>query len=214
MYSMCLLGLLVVGNLNPLQSSLQALCLTDAWHSSRSLKQFTAQGKNNQAGGLSCFGNNLNCSIPDAGTKASGPPAQPPQQQLQQAQSTGDTYNSGAQCTGTANNCSPPAAVVEPPPTQKSPASGSEYSPAGDSSQLQRQVCSGNASCATSTGSGNTLVQTSNANHGAPSPGQAQGPAGPIPGASMPTASQSCSDKSSCASTGPGGVVFQHNGRR
>ena len=192
---------------------------TDGLHFSRSLSQITAQGKNNQEGGVSCTGNNLTCvnSRPITSANASGPAAQQPQQQSQQAQVAGDLNNSGAQCTGATNNCSPPSAVVEPRPAQNSPASGSERSRADDAKELsqgQRQICSGNASCFTSTGSGNTLVQTFNSTRDAPPPGQAQGPAGPTAAAPLSTASQSCTDKSACASTGPGGVVNQKNGKR
>jgi len=190
-----------------------------ALHSSRSLSQFTAQGRNNQEGGVSCDGNNLSCTNPNAGSKASGHTAQPPQQQLHQDHSAGDTYNSGVQCTGTTNKCPPPAAVVEPIPAQGPSATGAGSAPADNTSQGQRQVCSGNASCARSTGSGNTLVQTfkNSADQPrpvatAPSPGQA--PAAPVMGSPMLTVTQSCVDKAACASTAPGGVVAQNNGRR
>ena len=199
---------------------------TGALHSSRTLAQFNTQGRNNQEGGVSCDGNKLSCNKPAAGPKAPGPAAQPPQQQLQQAQSAGDTYNSGVQCTGSANECPPPAAVVEPPPAQRRPFAGPGPPSADETTQGQRQVCTGNTSCSQSTGAGNTLVQTFNSGPGAawssadrprpaamaPSPGQAL--AMPVASAPMPATTQKCVDKAACVTTAPGEVVAQNNGRR
>ena len=199
---------------------------TGVLHSSRTLAQFNTQGRNNQEGGVSCNGNNLSCTKAAAGPKAPGPAAQPPQQQLQQAQSAGDTYNSGVQCTGSSNDCPPSTAVLEPPPAQRRPVAGPGSPPADETSQGQRQVCTGNTSCSRSTGAGNTLVQTSNSRPGAtwssadqpspaamaPSPGQAL--AMPVASAPMPTMTQKCVDKAACVTTAPGEVVAQNNGRR
>ena len=204
----------------------QAMLSTGVLHSSRTLAQFNTQGRNIQEGGVSCDGNNLSCNKPAAVPKAPGPAAQLPQQQLQQAQSAGDTYNSGVQCTGSANDCPPPAAVVEPPPAQRRPFAGAGPPPAVEASQGQRQVCTGNASCSRSTGTGNTLVQTSNGRPGAawssadpprpaamaPSPEQAL--AMPVASAPMPATTQKCVDRAACVTTAPGEVVAQNNGRR